>query len=120
MVKWRRICRSRSKRGLRVKDLRKQNISLLLKWWWKLDTQDGLWQKIIRAKYLHNQTVASVTAKFHDSPACKNLIEVKEVYMAGRKIILKSGNVVRFWKDPWLDNKPLMESFSRLVILERI
>lgn len=49
LVKWGRICRSRDKGGLGVKDLRKQNISLMVKWWWKLETQNGLWQKIVRA-----------------------------------------------------------------------
>jgi hypothetical protein len=32
MVQWSRVCRSRNKGGIRVKDLRKQNISLLCKW----------------------------------------------------------------------------------------
>ena len=114
MVKWRRICRSRSKGGLGVKDLRKQNISLLVKWWWRLETQDGLLQRIVRAKYLQNQSVALVSAKFNDSPAWKNILKVKDVYMKGRKIILKCGNLVRFWKDSWLDNKPLMELFPVL------
>jgi hypothetical protein len=30
----------KNKGGLGVKDLRKQNISLLCKWWWKLDIQN--------------------------------------------------------------------------------
>jgi hypothetical protein len=38
LVKWSRVCRSKIKGGLRVKDLRKMNISLLCKWWWKLET----------------------------------------------------------------------------------
>jgi hypothetical protein len=46
MVKWKMVCRSREK-GDMMKDLRKQTISLLTKWWWKLDTHDGLWQRIV-------------------------------------------------------------------------
>ena len=38
-----RICRSKRKGGLGVKDLHKQNLSILCKWWWKLETQSGLW-----------------------------------------------------------------------------
>ena len=37
LVKWSRICKTREKGGLGVKDLRKMNISLLCKWWWKLE-----------------------------------------------------------------------------------
>lgn len=36
MVRWNKICRSKNKGSLGVIDLRKQNISLLTKWWWKL------------------------------------------------------------------------------------
>jgi hypothetical protein len=48
MVKWDRVCGSKSKGGLGVKYLRKQNISLLCKWWWKLENHEGLWQKIVK------------------------------------------------------------------------
>jgi hypothetical protein len=30
--------------GSGIKDIRKMNISLLCKWWWKLENEDGLWQ----------------------------------------------------------------------------
>jgi len=33
---------------LGVKDLRKMNISLLCKWWWKLEHEQGLWQDIVK------------------------------------------------------------------------
>src|SRR4051812_37191181 len=79
LVKWSRICRSKCKGGLEVKDLRKQNISLMVKWWWKLDTQDGVWQDIVKARYLRNHSVASVTPHFLDSPCWKNLLKIKQV-----------------------------------------
>jgi hypothetical protein len=37
VVKWTLICRPKEKGGLCIKDLEKMNISLLTKWWWKLD-----------------------------------------------------------------------------------
>ena len=52
--------------GLEIKDLRKQNISLMVKWWWKLETQNGLWQNIVRARYLRNISVAEVSPKFSE------------------------------------------------------
>jgi hypothetical protein len=114
LVKWSRICRSKKKGGLGVKDLRKQNISLLCKWWWKLETQSGMWQKIVKAKYLRNKTVANVKARMPDSPCWKALLKVKEFYLKGRKVILNRGNIVRFWLDPWLNNTPLCESYPSL------
>jgi hypothetical protein len=42
-----KICKSKKKKGgLRIKNLRKMSISLLSKWWWKLERKDGLWQDI--------------------------------------------------------------------------
>ena len=37
LVKWTKITKPKEKGGLGVKDLRKMNISLLCKWWWKIE-----------------------------------------------------------------------------------
>jgi hypothetical protein len=31
-----------------IKDLRRMNLNLLCKWWWKLEYGEGLWQEIVR------------------------------------------------------------------------
>jgi hypothetical protein len=95
MVMWRRIYRSESKCGLGGKVLTEQNISLLVKWWWKLEKRDGLWERIVKHKYLRNKSVANVKTRFIDSPCWKALLNIKEVYMAVRKVLLKNGNLVR-------------------------
>lgn len=95
MVKWPRLCRSKKIGGLGIKDLRKQNISLLVKWWWKLGKNDGLWQQIIRAKYFHNKNVATIKPRFPDSTCWKSIMKVKEYYFAGRKVITNNGNLTR-------------------------
>ena len=77
LVRWDRICRSRDKGGLGVKDLHKQNVSLMVKWWWKLETQTGMWQDIVRARYLTNKSVASVKPRFSDSPFGKPCLKSK-------------------------------------------
>jgi hypothetical protein len=41
LVKWCLIARPKNKGGLGVKDLRKMNLSLLCKWWWKLENEVG-------------------------------------------------------------------------------
>jgi hypothetical protein len=114
MVKWCKICRSKKKGGLGIKNLRRQNISLLVKWWWKLDTQDGLWQRIVKARYLRSKMVSNVTPRFSDSPCWKSLLQVKDTYLAGRKIVLNGGDLVRFWQDPWEDKPPVCVMFPDL------
>jgi hypothetical protein len=70
--------------------------------------QNGLWEQIVKAKYLRNKTVASVKPCVHDSPGWKTLyVKSERVLFCGRKLVLSKRDLVRFWIDPWLDNKPL-------------
>uniref|UniRef100_A0A8I7B9N1 Reverse transcriptase domain-containing protein n=1 Tax=Hordeum vulgare subsp. vulgare TaxID=112509 RepID=A0A8I7B9N1_HORVV len=114
MVKWTRVCRSKAKGGLGVKDLRKQNISLLAKWWWKLEKKKGLWQDIVKAKYLRRTSVAKVKQKAIDSPYWKNILKVKEHYMAGRGVVLKKGNIASLWLDDLGENILLKDRYPDL------
>jgi hypothetical protein len=51
LVKWMVITRPKKKGGLRIKDQRRMNLSLLWKWWWKVENGEGMWQEIVRRKY---------------------------------------------------------------------
>ena len=84
-------------------DLEKMNVSLLMKWWWKLESHDGLWQQIVRAKYLRNKSVTDVKTRVNDSPCWKGIMKVRDIYLAGRGIKLKNGPITSFWKDPLVD-----------------
>jgi hypothetical protein len=44
------------------------SISLLFKWWWRLENEKGFCQDVIRAKYLQNEVAGTVTPKMEDSP----------------------------------------------------
>lgn len=48
LVKWAKICKHKKKGGVGINDLTKLNISLLCKWWWKVEHEEGLWQKWLR------------------------------------------------------------------------
>ena len=68
----------------------------------------------VKAKYLINKTVATVKPRFNDSPCWKSIMKVKGIYLAGRGIKLHNGSLIQFWKDPWLENVPLTESYPLL------
>jgi hypothetical protein len=85
-----------------------------VRWWWKSETQNGLWQEIVKDCYLRNKTIATVLPRFSDSPCWKSLLQVKDVYFAGRKVKLKMGDIVRFWKDPWDPGPILAEHYPEL------
>jgi hypothetical protein len=80
---------TQEKRGLGIKDIRKLNISLLCKWWWRLDKEEGLWQKIVKFKYLKNYSIHSVKHKQSDFAIWADLLKIKDIYLQGRIIWLR-------------------------------
>jgi hypothetical protein len=48
LVKWIKVTKPKTKGGPGVKDMRKMNISLLCKWWWKLENEEGLRLEVVR------------------------------------------------------------------------
>jgi hypothetical protein len=76
------------------------NISLLCKWWWKVEKEDGLWQQIVKFKYLRNSSILEVKHKVSDSPMWSDLLKIKDIYLQGRGISVKNGGLTRFCQDP--------------------
>jgi len=107
LVKWEKICKSKKKGGLGIKNLRKMNISLLCKWWWKLEREEGLWQTIVKYKYFRKDNIYSGSHKLNDSSIWYDLLKIKDVYLLGRDLCIKNGCQTRFWKDKWLYPQPL-------------
>ena len=108
LVKWSKVCQSKKAGRLGIKDIRKMNLSLLCKWWGKLETEEGLWQTIIRAKYMRGgRLIGAIKHKIDDSPVWSDLLKVKHLYMSNRKIKVNNGLSTLFWEDPWISDKPL-------------
>ena len=107
LVKWIKICKSKKKGGLGIKDIRKMNLSLLCKWWWKLEVESGVWQEIVTYKYLRKDSIALVKHKQKDSPIWADLIKIKEIYLLGTKKCVNNGKTTLVWKYIWLYNYPL-------------
>ena len=84
------------------------NLNLLCKWWWKLESEDGLWQTIIRAKYMRGGSlIGAIKHKLDDSPVWSDLLKVRHIYMANRGVKVNNGKTTLFWEDLWLKDKPL-------------
>jgi hypothetical protein len=52
LVSWKLVCIPKIKGGLGIKNLCRFNISLMCKWWWKLEHDSGPWQDFMWKKYL--------------------------------------------------------------------
>ena len=49
-----------------------------------------------------------------DSAIWADLLKVEDIYLQGRKILVKNGKNTLFWKDSWLYEKPLCVLYSDL------
>jgi hypothetical protein len=106
LVRWNKVCKSKKKGGLGIKDLRKMNISLLYKWWWYLESSEGIWQDIVRLKYVKQFPIRLIPSRFNDFPLWKDLLKVRQVYLKGRDYIVKNGKSISFWLGMcgWIDS----------------
>lgn len=97
-----------------IKDIRKMNVSLLCKWWWRLERESGIWQEIVNFKYLRNDAIVNVKHRQTDSPIWADLLKVKNIYLQGRKMKLGDGKSILAWKDVWHFDDPMDRLFSDL------
>jgi hypothetical protein len=114
LIKWAKITKPKSKGGLGVKDLRRMNISLLCKWWWKAENGAGIWQDIIRKKYLKKGSIALLSKNPKNSPVWNDLLKVRQVYLKGRSMIVGNSKTTSFWHDRWCGLVSLADKFPGL------
>jgi hypothetical protein len=71
------MCRPKDQGGLGIEVLEIKNNCLLSKWLYKLLNEEGVWEELLRNKYLHSKTLSQVTAKPVDSHFWKGIMNVK-------------------------------------------
>ena len=71
------------------------------KWLYKLCNEEGLWQEMLRNKYLKNRSLSQVSKKAGDSHFWSSLMVVKDQFLNLGRFKLVSGNQIRFWEDKW-------------------
>jgi hypothetical protein len=76
--------KGKKKEGLGIKNLRKVNVSLICKWWWILENGEGLWQDIVKLKYVKNKSICHILNRQNDSPAWKDFMKIRHIYIKGR------------------------------------
>jgi hypothetical protein len=100
-------------------DLDTQNKCLLSKWIVKLLNEDGLWQQVLKKKYLKGRTLSQVVKKKGDSHFWAGLMEVKDLVLQRGRFRVHDGSQTRFWEDLWLGKEPLMVRYPRLYRIVR-
>lgn len=108
LAKWTILCKPKCEGSLGIIELDTLNNCLLGKWLFKLFSEEGLWQDILRGKYLQNNTLSQVGKKKGGSQFWTGLMEIKEQFLERGSFVVRDGNQARFWEDRCLGNKPLM------------
>jgi len=99
LVKWNILRQPKEQGGLGIQDLDIQNKCLLSKWLYKLCNEEGLWQDLLRNKYLKHRTLSQISKKAGDSHFLSSLMGVKDQFLNLGRFKLVSGNQIRFWED---------------------
>jgi hypothetical protein len=78
-----------------------------------LGREEGIWQDIVKARYLRKSEVGTVTHR-DDSPVWADLLKVKNIYLQGRRVKVKNGKTTSFWTDSWREEGPLCTKYPIL------
>jgi len=106
-------------RDLGILNLNAQNKCLLSKWLFKLINEQGVWQTLLRRKYLRFKSLTQVEYSPGDSHFWSGLMRVKPEFLRWGKFKLGNGSLIRFWEDTWLGNEPLKNQYPALYNIVR-
>jgi hypothetical protein len=113
-VKWDTVCTAKDIGGLGILNLRWMNISLVTKWLWKLEKEDGLWQTIVKEKYMKGKPLSVLKKKQGDSQFWRGIMDSKEEYCNNRKMEIGNGYATSFWRDKWCGDESFCIKYKRL------
>src|SRR6266498_3548994 len=119
LAKWSLVCTPKDQGGLGILNLDVHNRCLLSKWLFRLINEDGIWQKLLRRKYLRNRTITQVNYMPGDSHFWAGLMKVKRDFLRLGRFILGDGSQVRFWEDVWIGSRTLKERFPNVYDIVR-
>ena len=83
------------------------NQALLAKWLWKLETEEGLWQSVIKSKYVQNGCISAAKRRPGNSQFWAGVLDVKNIFYNFCRKHIGDGKNTRFLEDWWVGDKPL-------------
>ena len=108
------MCCPKDHGGLGIHDLQVKNRALLGKWLFKLLTEEGVWQTLLRRKYVGSSALSQVSWKSGDSHFWTGLMAMKKFFFPYGSFSIKDGSEIRFWENTWLGTTPLQEQYRAL------
>ena len=114
LPRWDVVCRPKDQGGLGIHDLRVKNMALLGKWLFKLISEEGVCQTLLRRKYVGTKALSQVFCKPDDSHFWAGLMVSKNNFFRFGKFAIRDGSEIRFWEDKWLGNTTLKDQFPAM------
>ena len=114
------VCKEKRSGGLGVKNLSWLNKALLSKWCWRFSTKSGtLWNEVIRGKYgeCEGGWCTLDTRGVFGLGLWKEILTHWSCVSRNLSFEVGNGQIIKFWKDAWLENTPLHVSFPSLFCL---
>ncbi|KAL4576975.1 hypothetical protein LXL04_013076 [Taraxacum kok-saghyz] len=127
-VAWDKVAAPKEAGGLGLGSLKAFNLSLIVKWWWRLRKDDNeMWCKVINGvhnlrgkpdNYLSNKSISGVWNNIAGVAANLEKMNIK----ANEVIVkdTKAGKNTMFWLDKWRGEDTFKEAFPLLYKLDRI
>jgi hypothetical protein len=113
------VCQPKDQGGLGIQNLEIQNQCLLSKWLFKLINEEGLWQTILRNKYLRSQTIGNVQRKLGGSHFWARLMKVKKNFLMHGSFRLNNGKQIRLWEDKCLGHYSFQQQYPSIYNIVR-
>jgi hypothetical protein len=117
-VSWDSVCRPVDEGSVRIRNIMDVYSSLQSKFSWKFLSEDTLWSRFFKAKYVKNQHISLVDSS-KGSRFWKVLINSVPLVIDKSVWHVKDGNLY-FWRDKWMDSGPICQKvqISNLLLLK--
>lgn len=122
LISWPKMCSSKKKEGMGLKKLEERNLAQHAKWWLIFHLKrDNRWVNFVMKKYKINFPFQPFNPQIPTSTMLKNIwfLNVNEKmrdWVSLNKFIwhIGDGKDIRFWKDKWFGDKPLLLTYKFL------
>lgn len=115
LVAWDKVCQSKDKGGIGLRQVRSMNKAMLMKLGWELiQRRDKLWVQILRSKYLcGNNVIPNVDKKHVESNTWRGIRKFWNLVINNIRWRIYDGQVTHFCTDTWMGDSPLFVNARR-------
>jgi hypothetical protein len=117
LAKWSVVCCPKDQGALGIHDLSVKNTALLGKWLFKLLTEHGTWQTILKRKYIGSSALSQVLEKPGDSHLWAGLMATKKHFFGLGTFLLRMDQRYVSGKINGLVPRPFVNSIRHCIVL---